>query len=43
VTNGGNVVVNTEVTFRDQDGELTSEPLAGTATLQPGPPRTSSP
>jgi beta-lactam-binding protein with PASTA domain len=36
VTNGGNTSVNTQVTFKDQDGELTFEPRDGAAVLEPG-------
>jgi beta-lactam-binding protein with PASTA domain len=36
VTNGGNVAVNTEVGFRDQDCELIFEPRTGAAMLPPG-------
>ncbi|HWM02098.1 MAG TPA: PASTA domain-containing protein [Actinophytocola sp.] len=36
VTNGGNMRVNTQLAFRDQDGELTFEPRGGAAMLQPG-------
>ncbi|MGH3871871.1 MAG: PASTA domain-containing protein [Pseudonocardiaceae bacterium] len=36
VTNGGNTPVNTQLTFRDQDGTLTFTPRDGAATLPPG-------
>lgn len=36
VTNGGNVSVNTQLAFRDQDAELTFEPPGGAAMLRPG-------
>ncbi|MGH3822377.1 MAG: PASTA domain-containing protein [Pseudonocardiaceae bacterium] len=36
VTNNGNSPVNTEIAFRDQDGELTFNPPGGATTLPPG-------
>ncbi len=36
VTNSGNMPVNTQLIFRDQDGELTFEPRGGGAMLPPG-------
>jgi hypothetical protein len=36
VTNGGNMAVNTEIAFRDQDGELTFEPRGAATVLPPG-------
>ncbi len=36
VTNGGNTPVDTQLTFRDQDGELTFEPPGVGAMLRPG-------
>ena len=40
MTNGGNTPVNTQLAFRDQNGELIFEPPGGTAILEPGPPWT---
>ncbi|MGH3902200.1 MAG: PASTA domain-containing protein [Pseudonocardiaceae bacterium] len=36
VTNGGNTPLNTQLAFRDQNGELTFEPPSGAVTLPPG-------
>jgi beta-lactam-binding protein with PASTA domain len=36
VTNSGNMAVNTEISFRDQEGELTFEPRTAAAVLPPG-------
>ncbi len=36
MTNGGNTPVDTQLAFRDQDGELTFKPPSGAATLRPG-------
>ncbi|MGH3801704.1 MAG: PASTA domain-containing protein, partial [Pseudonocardiaceae bacterium] len=36
MTNSGNTPVNTQVAFKDQDGELTFEPSDGAAALGPG-------
>jgi hypothetical protein len=36
VTNDGNTPVNTQLTFHDQDGELTFDPPSGAAMLRPG-------